>query len=101
MDTILLGWPYVGLCLAAVLLVGLALERRQSALPRSQDPVWLLPLLWPMYLVHQFEEHGIDLLGRRYAFLAQLCGTLGYGHDLATCPADPAFLFAVNAIGAQ
>jgi hypothetical protein len=78
MDTILMGWPYVGLGLTLLLLVGLTLSRRPGALPRWQDPAWVLPLLWPMYLLHQFEEHGIDLLGRHYAFLGALCGVLGH-----------------------
>ena len=97
---ILFGWPYVGLGLAALLLVWLGLEKRpEGAPPRWRDPAFVLPLLWPMYLVHQFEEHGIDVLGRHYAFLESLCQTLGY--TLAGCPADPPFIFAVNAVGAQ
>jgi hypothetical protein len=101
MDTILRGWPYVGLCMAPLLLVGLALERRPGALPRFQDPAWVLPLLWPMYLLHQFEEHGIDMLGRHYGFLGDLCDTLGHAQAPSGCPADPAFIFAVNAVGCQ
>jgi hypothetical protein len=53
-----------------------------------------------MYLLHQFEEHGVDLLGRRFAFLADLCATLGHV-ELSSCPADPEFLCAVNAVGCQ
>jgi hypothetical protein len=101
MDTILMGWPYVGLRMAPLLLVGLALERRPGALPRFQDPAWVLPLLWPMYLLHQFEEHGIDMLGRHYVFLGDLCDTLGHAQAPSGCPADPAFIFAVNAVGCQ
>jgi hypothetical protein len=41
----------------------------------------VLPLLWPMYLLNQFEEHGICL--RRYPFLADLCATLDHAGDLA------------------
>lgn len=101
MHTILHDWPYAGLGLAGVLVAWLVLERRPpGAPPRWQDPAWVLPLLWPMYLVHQFEEHGIDLLGRHYSFLAGLCATLGYP-QLDGCPADPAFIFAVNGVGCQ
>jgi hypothetical protein len=60
-----------------------------------RDPASVLALLWPMYLVHQFEEHGVDVLGRPYAFLAELCSGLGH-HDLLNCPADAAVLFPVN-----
>lgn len=101
MNNILMGWPYVGLGVALIWFVALTLERRPGAPPRLQDPAWVLPLLWPMYLLHQFEEHGIDLFGRHYAFLADLCGALGHARASPTCPADPAFLFAVNMVGCQ
>ena len=52
-------------------------------------------LTWPVYMVHQFEEHGFDLLGRRYHFLVEMCTMLGHP-DLAGCPADPTFILAVN-----
>lgn len=102
MTSLLLDWPYAALALALVLLVWIAREPRPAhAGPRWRDPASVLPLLWPMYLVHQFEEHGIDLLGQRYAFLGDLCTSLGHPQDLAHCPADPAFVFAVNVVGCQ
>lgn len=102
MDDFLRDWPFPALALAVVLILWLALERRPPGSgSRWHDPAWVLPLLWPMYLLHQFEEHGIDLLGRRYAFLADLCATLGYAGDLAHCPADEAALCAVNVGGCQ
>jgi hypothetical protein len=101
MQTLLFGWPYGGLGLAVLLVAWLLLERRAAGAPaRLSDPAWVMRLLWPMYLVHQFEEHGVDLFGHRYAFLAGLCQTLGYGNKPG-CPADPAFIFAVNAVGCQ
>jgi hypothetical protein len=57
-------------------------------------------MVWPMYLLHQVEEHGIDLTGQRYAFLGSLCDSLGYTAT-TLCPANPAFLFAVNVVGCQ
>jgi hypothetical protein len=50
-----------------------------------------------MYLLHQFEEHGVDALGRPYAFQAAICQSLGFG-AVQGCPADAAFIFAVNVI---
>lgn len=99
MNSVLLEWPYVGIGLAVLLITWIALERRPAGSPpRFRDPASVLPLLWPMYLVHQFEEHGVDVLGRRYAFLAELCGVLGH-EDLLTCPVDPEVVFAVNVGG--
>ncbi len=98
MNTLLFGWPWLGLVVAAAMLVRLATERKPvGSPPRWRDPATILPLLWPMYLVHQFEEHGVDLFGRRYPFLAELCATLGY-RELPRCPADPWFIFVVNAV---
>jgi hypothetical protein len=51
-----------------------------------------------MYLLHQFEEHGIDCMGDHFAFLGDLCKTIGHP-DLATCPADAEFVFSVNVLG--
>lgn len=99
MSAALLYWPYVGLVLAVALVARLVTEPRGAdAGPRWRDPAFILPLLWPMYLIHQFEEHGIDMLGRPYAFLGALCATLGHGPG-QVCPADPPFIFAVNAVG--
>ena len=101
MSPLLFDWPYAGIGLAGLLLAWLAVERRAAgAMARWRDPAWVLPLLWPMYLLHQFEEHGVDLLGRHYAFLGDLCATLGYANEPG-CPADPAFIFAVNGVGCQ
>lgn len=98
MTRILFLWPYAGLGLAFAFVVWLYVERRSpQGPPRWSDPAFVLPLLWPMYLVHQFEEHGIDALGRHFAFLGDLCATLGHAH-LADCPADAAFVFAVNCV---
>lgn len=96
MHLVLFDWPYLGLALAALIVAWLLLERRPAgAPPHGRDPAFVLGLLGPMYLVHQFEEHGIDALGRHYAFLGELCRTLPFGAD---CPADPAFIFAVNPV---
>lgn len=98
MTRLLLLWPYAGLGLAVALFAWLFVERRSpQGPPWWGDPAVVLPLLWPMYLVHQFEEHGIDVRGRHFAFLGDLCATLGHAH-LAGCPADAAFVFAVNCV---
>lgn len=97
MSTVLYDWPYAGLVLAAALFARLCSRPPTNGLSRWADPVFVLRLLWPMYLVHQFEEHGIDALGRHFAFVAGLCKTLGHD-EVAGCPADPAFIFSVNVL---
>jgi hypothetical protein len=97
-DVIAYGWPYAGLALAAVILAVLLSRPSPTDKPyaaRFSDPAWLVWAAVPMYMLHQFEEHGIDLLGHRYHFLGGLCETLGH-KDLATCPGDPWFILAVN-----
>jgi hypothetical protein len=97
METILYGWPFLGLAIALVMLavmLGRPYPAGWSA--RLRDPQWLIWLATPMYMLHQFEEHGFDLLGRRYHFIEAMCQTLGYSGSGPDCPADPAFILAVN-----
>ena len=42
-------------------------------------------LLLPTYMIHQFEEHGIDFTGEKYAFQKFFCKFLGYT-DIDKCP---------------
>jgi uncharacterized protein with HXXEE motif len=100
MHALLFDWPYLGLALAALLSAVLLLQARGAGPAPWRNPIWVLGWLWPMYLVHQFEEHGIDLLGRRYAFLGFLCDLIGRP-VISDCPATPAFVFSVNVIACQ
>ncbi len=91
-------WPWVGLILAVVLLALLSFTDRlrgDRKLDRWRDLQWLAWLFLPVYMLHQFEEHGIDLLGRAYAFRASMCGIFGYATPEG-CPIPEAFLTAVN-----
>jgi hypothetical protein len=98
MNTLLHGWPFAGLALSVVLFVrAWRAPRSASATSRWSDPAFVVQLLWPMYLLHQFEEHGIDALGRHFSFLGSLCATIGHA-SVDTCPADAQFVFAVNVI---
>jgi len=90
------GWPFWGLGVAAALLVLLLVTdwfRGDRSVSRFRDLAWLAWLPTPVYMIHQFEEHGIDLLGRHYAFLGSLCQLLGYH---AACPVPVSFITAVN-----
>lgn len=95
--SLLFDWPFVGVALAFALSTWL--WRSTPGPRRWNDPAFMLGLLWPTYLVHQFEEHGIDLLGRHFAFLEALCSSLG--HALDGCPADATFIFVVNVVACQ
>jgi hypothetical protein len=63
--------------------------------PRRRDIVWLAWAATLAYLLHQFEEHGVDAQGAPYAFRGSLCATLGFP-DAAACPIPLAFITAVN-----
>jgi hypothetical protein len=91
--TLLTAWPWFGALAALVMIFWVASGDRR----RASDPWWWLVLLLPVYVLHQFEEHGIDARGHVYAFRAALCHTLH--QPQATCPADEAFIFAVNVGG--
>jgi hypothetical protein len=97
-DIILFDWPFLGLALGVVGLAALVTWPRRREGSRWRDPEWLICLTLPVYMLHQFEEHGFDLMGRRYQFLATMCAFLGHP-DLAHCPADPSFILAVNVGG--
>lgn len=97
MHQILVGWPWLSLAFAVLFLAWWFVRPRGDTPFRSRftDPSWLLWLPLPVYMLHQFEEHGVDLFGRHYHFQTELCTTLGYA-NLADCPANEIFICAVN-----
>jgi hypothetical protein len=98
-NAVLFDWPFFGLIVGVLGLVALVAWPRQAGAPsRWRDPAWLVCLILPVYMVHQFEEHGYNLFGQRYHFIIDLCRSLGHS-DLADCPASPAFILAVNVGG--
>jgi hypothetical protein len=98
MENILVGWPYLGLVAGVLGFAVLLLKPHPGGYAaRFRDPAWLLWLLLPMYMLHQFEEHGVNFLGQHYAFLNELCGTLCFS-SRSGCPVDEGFLFAVNPV---
>jgi hypothetical protein len=90
-------WPYMGLGAALLLALLLATDllRSDAAVSRWHDLVWLTWFGTFAYLVHQFEEHGIDVYGAEYAFREFLCGFFGFS-DLKSCPLPPSVITAVN-----
>jgi hypothetical protein len=92
MTAVLYDWPF------AALVFGIASLLALLARPRWRDPDWLVCLILPIYMLHQFEEHGYNLLGQRYHFIDELCAILGYART-DECPANASFIFAVNVGG--
>lgn len=92
------AFPWIGLVGALVLLAllfGTELLRNDPALSRWRDLVWLSWMAVVVYLLHNVEEYGVDLLGQSHAFPAALCANLGFS-TLAECPVRPSFFLAVN-----
>ena len=93
-------WPWIGLGAAGVLLILLSTNalRSDRSVSRWRDLVWLTWAAVFAYLVHQFEEHGVDVQDRVYAFRGFLCGEIGFA-DPDTCPVPLSFITAVNIAG--
>jgi len=91
------GWPWIGLGAAGLLFVLLTTNalRSDRSVTRWRDLTWLTWAAVFAYLVHQFEEHGIDAQDRLYAFRGFLCGEIGFG-DPKTCPVPISFITTVN-----
>jgi hypothetical protein len=73
-------WPWIGLALSGALLLLLfttSVFRSGLSIPRWRDPVWLSWLAPAAYMLHQFEEYGIDAHGIRFAFPDLLCTSVG------------------------
>lgn len=90
-------WPWIGLGAAGVLFLLLTTNalRSDRSVSRWRDLVWLTWAAVFAYLVHQFEEHGIDAQDKAYAFRGFLCGEIGFT-DANSCPVPLAFITAVN-----
>ena len=90
-------WPYMGLGAALLFALLLCTDALRSDLTvsRWRDLVWLAWLGMLAYLIHQFEEHGIDMQGATYAFRGEMCRNMGQP-DAQTCPIPFSFVNAVN-----
>jgi len=90
-------WPDMGLGAALLLALLLATDalRSDRTVSRWHDLVWLTWAGTLAYLVHQFEEHGVDALGAAYAFRGALCAAVGFA-DPQDCPVPFSFITAVN-----
>ena len=93
-----LAFPWIGGAGALVLLVfmfGTNLLRSGPTLSRWRDPTWMSWMATVIYLLHNVEEYGIDLLGQAHSFPAALCANMRLP-AYPDCPIPPAFYLAVN-----
>lgn len=93
-----LNFPWIG-CVAAVVILVLLFAtdrlRGDSGPSRWRDRVWLSWLAVAIYLIHNLEEYGVDLLGQFHAFPNSMCSMLGLS-PFPTCPIPTPFFLAVN-----
>jgi hypothetical protein len=92
-DSILLNWPYFGLIFGVIGLIVLSFKSLNGKKGNWKELIFWWPL--PIYMIHQFEEHGIDIFGNHYPFREYFCAVLG-SPDLQACTLTPLFFFAVN-----
>lgn len=94
------NWMNLGLSGAGFVLIG-AVIFRDPSVPWWRDSRSLNLLLLVAYLLHQFEEHGIDATGAHYAFMATANAQIGAWVGCAAqseCPLNPENIFYVNTI---
>lgn len=92
------NFPWIGSAAAVLVLVLLFFTNRlQCDLNRSRwrDLTWLSWLGVAIYLVHNIEEYGVDLLGQLHAFPRSMCAMLGQP-PYPSCPIPAPFYLAVN-----
>lgn len=97
-NTAFLTFPWIGGAAALVLLVllfGTRLLQSTSGLSRWHDRVWLSWLAMAAYLLHNVEEYGIDIFGRRLGFPDGICALMNLP-AFPDCPIPPLYFMAVN-----
>ena len=96
-----LNWSWIGLTMAVVLLAMLFATnvfRSQPGISRWRDPVWLAWLAPAGYMLHQWEEYGIDLMGRAFYFPTHFCLTVQH-QAYPACTVPEATYAAINVTG--
>ena len=71
----MLQWSWIGLGAAVVLLLiacSTSLFRGDLTKSRLYDPAWLAWIGAAQYMLHNFEEYGLDMYGRTFSFPQQM-----------------------------
>lgn len=67
--------------------------RARSGVWRWRDSGWLAWLMVLAYLLHNFEQYGVDAEGRAFRFSVIACAQYGFD-SLTGCPLAPSFFAA-------
>ncbi len=93
-----LNFPWIGSLAAVLILIVLFSTnrlRRDLKQSRWRDLSWLSWLGVAIYLIHNIEEYGVDLLGQSHAFPHFMCAMLAQP-PYPFCPIPAPFYLAVN-----
>ena len=91
-------WMKLGTFAAPFLLFTASAFRRDDALPAHRDLAMLSLWMLVAYIIHQFEEHWIDLFGQVYAFHGSVNNLLmsAFGVKDGPGPLTPEGIFVIN-----
>ncbi|MEO0604330.1 MAG: hypothetical protein AAF211_23040, partial [Myxococcota bacterium] len=97
-DFLIPHWMKVGTFMAPFLLFVASAFRDDDARPAHTDLAVLSVWMLVAYIVHQFEEHWIDVLGNSYAFYDTVNGLLMgvFGVEDGPRPLTGAGIFVIN-----
>lgn len=97
---LLFDWQYFGPFIGACVLAAVLAPRGDGS-GGIGSRIGVMGLLFFAYTIHQFEEHGYDLLGQTFAFETYMDRVLGPIMGCAegtTCPFDRMNIFMINTI---
>ena len=93
------NWMKLGTYAVPFILISFVAGKTQSISTVFKDKNLVSVLLLVTYMIHQFEEHWIDVLGDRYAFYGYLNDLLRSALGISTPEtiiATPAAIFVIN-----
>ena len=98
-DFLVENWMKLGIYVAPFLLFMFFSSRTQEIGSILSDVKLMSALMLIAYIVHQYEEHWIDLLGNQYAFygyINELILSLFNAQNTSVMPLSPESIFVIN-----
>ncbi|MEL6440802.1 MAG: HXXEE domain-containing protein [Cyanobacteria bacterium J06621_8] len=98
-DFLVQNWMKIGSYGAPLLLFGLFSNQAVKTTSVLTDTKLMSVLFLVAYIIHQFEEHWVDLLGKQYAFYSemnQLLSSVLNAQDSTLMPLTPESIFIIN-----